>query len=79
MNPKCPYCGEESLRASVTATYTNIPIRRDGYSLMDGTLQEDEIREITCLDCKKAVPAEHYYEESPNEPTNQTPTDPLPF
>ena len=79
MNPKCPHCGEESLRATVTVTYTNVPLATDGYSCMEGTIADDEISRITCMNCKKEVPVEHYYEESPNEPSNQTRTDPLPF
>jgi len=35
---------------------------------MDGTIVEDEIQEITCAECKKAVPAEHYYQEESHDP-----------
>jgi len=72
MDPKCPHCGEECLRAIVTVSYTNVPLARDGYSCMDGTIAHDEIDGITCVNCKKEVPVEHYYEESPNEPNDQT-------
>lgn len=68
MNPKCPHCGKQSLRAFVTATYTNVQLYKDGYSLTDGTLQEEEIQEITCLDCKEAVPVENYFEDNPDDP-----------
>ena len=68
MNPVCPHCGKRSLRATVTVTFTNVPLSHDGYSSMDGTIVEDEIQEITCAECKKAVPAEHYYQEDPHDP-----------
>jgi len=68
MNAQCPRCGKQSLRATVTATYTNVPLHKDGYSLTEGTLQEDEIQEVTCLDCKEAVPVENYSQEDPDDP-----------
>ena len=79
MNPKCPHCGEESIRAIVIGTYTNVPLGADGYSCMEATITDDEIDGITCMNCKKEVPVEHYYEEKADEPSNQTRTDPLPF
>jgi len=61
-NPVCPFCGHEgSLRAEVESYHVKVPLWYDGYVITDGSLMEDEIKKIECVDCKREVPVEHYW------------------
>ena len=60
-NPKCPFCGEETLQGTIELTVTNVPLEADGFSDTDSrAVTASEIVEIRCTSCDKDVPAQHY-------------------
>jgi len=63
INPKCPKCGEEELRATVEAWYKKVPLHRDGFDPSEGKVFETEIVDIECANCGATVPLEHYYSD----------------
>jgi hypothetical protein len=72
MNSLCPHCGEDSLRATITATYCNVPLGNDGYFIPDGQLQDEQLLSITCSSCEKKVSEESYFREDKEEKETNT-------
>ena len=59
-NATCPFCGENSLKGSVMATWFNIPLNEDGYAVLNGSMLDQDLTEITCSACNRPVNLEHY-------------------
>ena len=59
-NATCPFCGGKSLRGSVMTTWFNVPLSQDGYSVVDGSMLDQDLTEITCSACNRLINVEHY-------------------
>ena len=59
-NATCPFCGGKSLRGSVMTTWFNVPLSQDGYSVVDGSMLDQDLTEITCSACNRPINLEHY-------------------
>jgi len=58
-NATCPYCGQDTLVATVMSRDAAVPLRPDGYDPTEGEPIEAELESIRCTGCGKGVPAEH--------------------
>lgn len=61
-NPKCPFCGEEMLKAVVVMTDSEVPLTAEGPTYEEGIPEDSEVTSITCGACGLGVDPHHYYE-----------------
>ena len=59
-NATCPFCGETNLRGSVMTTWFEVPLSEDGYSVVAGSMLDQDLTEITCSACNRPINLEHY-------------------
>lgn len=66
-NAKCPFCGEESLVATVQAVNDNVPLKPGDYDFDEGDPSDTEILQITCISCKREdIDRTHYFNHGPD-------------
>lgn len=61
-NANCPFCGEESLEATIHAVNEHVPLRAGDYDFDEGVPTGTEMLEVICTKCLKEVDRSHYFD-----------------